>query len=145
MNRGPRYIVREEDSWQEVQRLMNARQGNRCLAPSVFSLHLPVKSIKKGDAAALPVPVMALSDPNLEKEELEMGQSDGYGTSPLEHLESPEAERDAVPGPSVTGGSGHPDRELPAFMKAEDDRLQTGSGDEKQQISSVKEQLLLYC
>lgn len=106
----------------------------------------PVKSIKRGDAAALPVPVMALSDPNLEEEkELEPGQSDEYGTSLLEHLESPEAELDAVPAPSVIGESGHPDRELPAFTKAEDDRLQTGSGDEKQQISSVKEQLLLYC
>lgn len=95
--------------------------SQRCFTPlAEVNSCCPVKSIKRSDTAASPVPVMVPSDPNLE-EELELGQSDRYGTSPLEHLESPGAELDAVPGPSIIGGSDQPDRDLPVFMKAEDD------------------------
>lgn len=83
---------------------------------------------------------MALSDLGLETEgELEPGPSNKSDTSPLEHLESPGDENDAAPGPSSIGGSGRLDRELPTFTNAGEDQLQTGNGDERQQISSGKE------
>lgn len=44
---------------------------------------------------------MAPLDPDSEEEEVELGPSDGDDISPLECLESPEAEENAVPGPLV--------------------------------------------
>lgn len=81
---------------------------------------------------------MALSEPDLHKEEeSELGSSNGDGTSPLEHPESPGAKDDTSP----IGGSGQLDREPPAFMNAGKDQPQTGSSDETQQIPPHSEQL----
>lgn len=85
--------------------------------------------------------VIALLDPGLEEEEgEELGSSDKNDMSSLERQECPQAENNAVPGPSSIGGNGRPDGELPALMNAED-QLQMGSGDERQQIPSDKQQL----
>lgn len=53
---------------------------------------------------------------------------DGDGMSLLEHPKSPGAEDDVAPGPSSIKGSGQLDRELPDFMNAGEDQLQTGNG-----------------
>lgn len=85
---------------------------------------------------------MALSDPILEEEqELELGPSDGDSMSPLECLESPEAEDNAGRGHSGIGGSGQQDRELPAFKNAGEDRVQTGSDAERQKTPTDEGQL----
>lgn len=63
---------------------------------------------------------------------MEPGPSDGDGTSPLEKLERPRAEDDAIPGPSGSGGVDQPDGELPVLTDTGEDQLQTDSGADKQ-------------
>lgn len=86
--------------------------------------------------------VMTPSHPGLEKEEeLELGLSDGDGTSLLECLERPGTGDNAVPGPPGIGGGGWSDRVLSVLKDTGEDRLQTGSDIERQQILSDVEQL----
>lgn len=87
--------------------------------------------------------VVAPSESSSDDEELELGLFNRAGISPLVLSERPEAEDDTVPGPLGTGGGSRPDRELPACTDIGEGQLLTGSGAERQQITSEEEQLLL--
>lgn len=78
-----------------------------------------------------------MSDPSLEEEE--SGPSDGDDTFPLEHMERPGTEDDAVPGLSSIEGGGQPGREPPAFTNAGENRLQMGRDNERQEFLSDEE------